>query len=201
MVINYYVNNFIILQYLDINGVLPITGVAPILYQLINKVEFWHSYFAYRLSNQKEDLEGLNDEQIISRYKRLLGSGKLYSGSERFNHEYLARYKIYIRYPMITAKGQLYVSANNCSGQLCLGYTRPVFGLESVPSFPQAKYVSCGYYHLAVITLDDELFMCGCNRYGQLGIPIIEETNVPQYLRDKVERVICCPFSTFCQYR
>lgn len=78
----------------------------------------------------------------------------------------------------LNSKGELYSWGNNTNGQLSLGdnIDRPTPVLVSgmingAPSDPGVwKYVSCGLFHTLAINISGELYACGLNTDGQLGL-------------------------------
>ena len=78
----------------------------------------------------------------------------------------------------LNSKGELYSWGNNTNGQLSLGdnidRTTPtlVSGMiNGAPSNPGVwKYVACGSFHTLAINVSGELYACGLNTDGQLGL-------------------------------
>lgn len=73
---------------------------------------------------------------------------------------------------MCVASGSLFTVGFNGRGQLGHGSTLSV--AEPAPVLRLAEKhvvdVACSYFHTAIVTSDGELFTCGRNDFGQLGI-------------------------------
>ncbi len=81
----------------------------------------------------------------------------------------------------ITESGDLYLWGYNYYGQLGNGISTPVF----VPGIPQkimirVKKVSLGSEHSAVIAEDGDVYLWGCNDYGQLGDETTIDSSIPK---------------------
>lgn len=82
---------------------------------------------------------------------------------------------------VVSDKGELYTFGMNDCGQLGLDHTQH----QSTPQFVKAlesqevTMVSCGLYHTIICTASGEVFSCGKNDYGQLGLGHSRQVKVP----------------------
>jgi alpha-tubulin suppressor-like RCC1 family protein len=72
---------------------------------------------------------------------------------------------------ILTENNELYVCGYNCFGELGLGdnkgrnvYTKLEHNLGKI------KNIYCGRYYSIILNENNELYVCGSNRYGQLGL-------------------------------
>lgn len=77
-------------------------------------------------------------------------------------------------------KAQLLSWGANSYGQLCLGHKEDVllpesYELNDLPVNSKISSISGGGGHTAVITENQDLFMCGWNNKGQLGLGDIDD--------------------------
>ncbi|CAA2991856.1 ultraviolet-B receptor UVR8 isoform X1 [Olea europaea var. sylvestris] len=83
----------------------------------------------------------------------------------------------------ISADGDVYAFGGNQFGQLGTGadQAETLPRLLDAPSLENvnAKIVSCGARHSAVVTDDDRIFCWGWNKYGQLGLGDVIDRNIP----------------------
>ncbi|KAL4144597.1 hypothetical protein PRNP1_013726 [Phytophthora ramorum] len=72
----------------------------------------------------------------------------------------------------LSANGNLYTVGFNMRGQLGLGTATTVTEATLVEelSGKRAADVGCSYFHTAIAMDNGELYACGCNDYGQLGL-------------------------------
>ena len=78
---------------------------------------------------------------------------------------------------IVTEEGALYMCGNNSHGELGAGHTNNLFTLTRIaplPSGVRALQVACGHNHTFVVAEGvagvPQLFACGCNNSGQLGL-------------------------------
>lgn len=77
---------------------------------------------------------------------------------------------------LIDSENTLWSCGNNHFGQLCLGFdyddTDEIFVYTFTKVFSQTlfKYVSCGNYHTLALDVDGNIWSCGDNKQGQLGL-------------------------------
>ena len=77
---------------------------------------------------------------------------------------------------LLTEEGALFACGNNAEGQLGLGHFEgkyPTCTLQRVPSLPGDKaieQIGCGGLHTVALAEDGEVFACGWNDQGQLGL-------------------------------
>uniref|UniRef100_A0A6N2KIT2 RCC1-like domain-containing protein n=1 Tax=Salix viminalis TaxID=40686 RepID=A0A6N2KIT2_SALVM len=98
----------------------------------------------------------------------------------------------------IAIDGRVYAFGGNQFGQLGTGADHG----ESIPRLldapclesKQAKMVSCGARHSAIITVDGQVFSWGWNKYGQLGVGDSMDRNIPS----QVPIEGCRPKSVAC---
>lgn len=65
--------------------------------------------------------------------------------------------------------GRLWCSGWNSRGKLGLGHTENVNTMTKVPwKFGTIKQISIGPYHTMILTTANELYVSGCNKWGQL---------------------------------
>jgi alpha-tubulin suppressor-like RCC1 family protein len=96
---------------------------------------------------------------------------------------------------ILNENNELYVCGNNSYGQLGLGdfqdryiYTK----LEN--NFGKIKNIYCGAYHSIILNEEDELYVCGDNEYGQLGLGDYNNRNVYTKLEHnfgKIKNLYC----------
>jgi alpha-tubulin suppressor-like RCC1 family protein len=99
-----------------------------------------------------------NDRKVYTKLEHNLGKIKnIYCGA---NHNII-----------LNENNEVYVCGNNYFGQLGLGdcndrntYTK----LEH--DFGKIKNIYCGYYHNIILNENNEIFVCGYNEFGQLGL-------------------------------
>jgi alpha-tubulin suppressor-like RCC1 family protein len=82
---------------------------------------------------------------------------------------------------LITDSGELYTLGMNDCGQLGLDHTQHQSTPQLVKSLEgtEVSMVACGLYHTIVCTAAGELFSCGKNDYGQLGLAHNRQVKVP----------------------
>jgi RCC1 and BTB domain-containing protein len=82
----------------------------------------------------------------------------------------------------VTEDGQVYSCGYNARGQLGHGSKQQVTVPRLVESLAQRRVlkVACSYYHTILATDADEIFACGRNDFGQLGVGTREETLRPE---------------------
>jgi alpha-tubulin suppressor-like RCC1 family protein len=87
---------------------------------------------------------------------------------------------------LLTLTGQVYVQGLNSYGQLGQGSKRNGWEPARVKALVQTtvKQVSCGFFHTAFLTEARELYLCGLNNNGQLGM---EEDGAPWAGDDRVQ--------------
>ncbi|XP_052123061.1 X-linked retinitis pigmentosa GTPase regulator-like isoform X2 [Frankliniella occidentalis] len=72
---------------------------------------------------------------------------------------------------VLTVDGGVYVWGSNADGQLGLGDSVTVVDTPKRIDIPHTiAYISCGYYHTALVTEDGKLLMCGEGENGKLGL-------------------------------
>ncbi|KAJ4719959.1 Ultraviolet-B receptor UVR8 [Melia azedarach] len=98
----------------------------------------------------------------------------------------------------ISGDGDVYAFGGNQFGQLGTGgdQAETLPRLLEAPSLEnvQAKSVSCGARHTAIITEDGRVFCWGWNKYGQLGLGDVIDRNIPS--RVTIEG--CIPKNVAC---
>ena len=108
--------------------------------------------------------------------------------------------------------GNVFSFGCNHFGQLGVGYNNEELEYTHIPqkvNLPPCKEVSCGFSFSVFLTNDGELYSCGCNRYGQLGLETTEILyNIPQkidlqdidFVECGCEHVICKSYnnSLYC---
>jgi hypothetical protein len=85
---------------------------------------------------------------------------------------------------ILNNKNELFVCGDNYVGQLGLGdnINRNIYEkLEH--NFGQIKNIYCGGFHTIILNTNDELFVCGRNTYGQLGLG----DNINRKIYEKLE--------------
>ncbi|KAL0478928.1 hypothetical protein AKO1_007824 [Acrasis kona] len=97
----------------------------------------------------------------------------------------------------ITNKRNLYSVGNSCSGQLGLGQTNTIkrvpIHLDFYKINGKVKKVSAGFDHTLILTTDGNIFACGSNSDGQLGLSAMEGTPwIQQVYLDFKIKDICC---------
>ena len=72
---------------------------------------------------------------------------------------------------ILTADGEIYVDGNNKYGQLGLDRKNSLFKLRKVDiGLKSIGSISCGAYHTIFVTGSNEVYSCGLNKGGQLGL-------------------------------
>ncbi|KAL0585650.1 hypothetical protein ABG067_004573 [Albugo candida] len=82
---------------------------------------------------------------------------------------------------LISESGELYTFGMNDCGQLGLDHTQHQSTPQLVKALlgHQVSMVSCGLYHMVLCTAKGELFTCGKNDYGQLGLGHNKQVKTP----------------------
>lgn len=100
----------------------------------------------------------------------------------------------------------LYCWGKNKDGELSLGHTKsvttpkPIKGLKNI----LINYISSGRQHTAVITQDNQIYVCGSSLHGKLGIDDLTMTVInkfqliPALKSLKVLQVSCGDYHTLC---
>ena len=88
---------------------------------------------------------------------------------------------------VLTKSGRLYGYGENNCGQLGLGHKwtfaiMPGNSFEEVKSISNCINVSCGFSHTIALTSDNNLYVWGANKHGQLGLGDREDRHLPQKL-------------------
>ncbi|CAH0475830.1 unnamed protein product [Peronospora belbahrii] len=97
----------------------------------------------------------------------------------------------------LSADGSLYTAGFNVNGQLGIGTTTNVAEATRVGEIVGKRVVdvSCSYFHTAIVMDNGDLYGCGGNDYGQLGLGSRKGHLVPQpveyFFRDPVLAVAC----------
>lgn len=98
----------------------------------------------------------------------------------------------------VSADGDVYAFGGNQFGQLGTGVDQAeaLPRLLDAPSLENinAKAVSCGARHTALITEDRKVFCWGWNKYGQLGLGDVIDRNIPS----QVNMEGCLPRKVAC---
>ncbi|XP_029438737.1 secretion-regulating guanine nucleotide exchange factor isoform X3 [Rhinatrema bivittatum] len=92
-----------------------------------------------------------------------------------------------------TAAGELFVCGQNKEGQLGLNHTRDVlrFTLCTALSSSHVVQVACGWDFTVMLTGDGQVLSCGCNSFGQLGLPWVSRScQIPQQIEAFAEKVV-----------
>ncbi|XP_030646394.1 secretion-regulating guanine nucleotide exchange factor [Chanos chanos] len=94
---------------------------------------------------------------------------------------------------LITESGELLVCGQNHKGQLGLGHTSEVtnFQLCPLPSQRAIQHVCCGWDFSLILTDGGQVFACGSNAFGQLGISqTLKHSTEPTHIKSLTEPVI-----------
>ncbi|CAH0477266.1 unnamed protein product [Peronospora belbahrii] len=99
---------------------------------------------------------------------------------------------------VVTDSGKLYTFGMNDCGQLGLEHTQ----LQSIPQLVKSlkgievSMAACGLYHTLVCTATGDLFACGKNDYGQLGLAHNRQVNVfsPVALTNETVCFVACGY-------
>ncbi|XP_039264808.2 uncharacterized protein LOC120340578 [Styela clava] len=94
----------------------------------------------------------------------------------------------------LTSDGDIYVWGSNVEGQLGLGSeVNEAIKPTLLKTINQVKYVACGYYHMAAVTVSGDLYTFGEDEYGKLGIRDANDNCVPSKVKlpVKVVAVAC----------
>uniref|UniRef100_A0A3B4DTS3 X-linked retinitis pigmentosa GTPase regulator n=1 Tax=Pygocentrus nattereri TaxID=42514 RepID=A0A3B4DTS3_PYGNA len=88
--------------------------------------------------------------------------------------------------------GKLYVWGDNSEGQIGLGKEAGAVIPQELSVGRRVAWVSCGYYHSAIVTVDGALFTFGERDCGKLGLSTTQLPNhkVPQHVGGISERVL-----------
>ncbi|CAI5703247.1 unnamed protein product [Peronospora effusa] len=107
----------------------------------------------------------------------------------------------------LSADGNLYTVGYNKNGQLGLGTATNVAEATLVRELAGKRVVevSCSYFHTAIVIDNGDLYGCGCNDYGQLGLGDYNGQLVPQpveyFFRHPVLAVACGQHYTVASLR
>ncbi|CAI5704608.1 unnamed protein product [Peronospora farinosa] len=107
----------------------------------------------------------------------------------------------------LSADGNLYTVGYNKNGQLGLGTATNVAETTLVRELAGKRVVdvSCSYFHTAIVMDNGDLYGCGCNDYGQLGLGDYNGQLVPQpveyFFRHPVLAVACGQHYTVASLR
>ena len=103
---------------------------------------------------------------------------------------------------VLTDNNQLWACGNNFKGQLGLGDDDPQKNTLTKLDWTggTVKQMACGGAHTFVLTEDDQLWACGFNRNGQLGLGDEENRNILTDLiwtDESIKQVACGRYHTF----
>ncbi|CAI5745069.1 unnamed protein product [Peronospora destructor] len=107
----------------------------------------------------------------------------------------------------LSANGDLYTLGHNKNGQLGLGTAMNATEATLVRELAGKRVVdvSCSYFHTAIVMDNGDLYGCGCNDYGQLGLGGYNCQLVPQpveyFFRHPVLAVACGQHYTVASLR
>nr|XP_014343477.1 PREDICTED: X-linked retinitis pigmentosa GTPase regulator [Latimeria chalumnae] len=92
----------------------------------------------------------------------------------------------------VSVDGKLFMWGDNSEGQIGLGEKSNVCVPHLVDIRKQISWVSCGYYHSALVTAGGELYTFGESENGKLGLPSekLENTRVPKRVPEISGKVI-----------
>ena len=125
---------------------------------------------------------GLPDQKVEDSLKEI-------STTSFGNEEIIAVAAGYKHSVFITQSGRVFVCGDNSSGQLGLGEVRDqrtptVISMESFGG-EAIRAVAVGATHSVFVTQSGRVFVCGDNRYGQLGLGDNVTRNVPRKIPEK----------------
>ncbi|ETN13551.1 hypothetical protein, variant 20 [Phytophthora nicotianae INRA-310] len=107
----------------------------------------------------------------------------------------------------LSANGNLYTVGFNMRGQLGLGTATTVTEATLVEELVGKRVVdvACSYFHTAIVIDNGDLYACGCNDYGQLGLGDHSGQLVPRpveyFFRRPVLAVACGQHYTIASLR
>ncbi|RHY55188.1 hypothetical protein DYB30_001880 [Aphanomyces astaci] len=86
---------------------------------------------------------------------------------------------------VVTSNGELLTFGMNDCGQLGLDHTQHQHTPQIVDALASqvVTNVSCGLYHTAVVTAGGDVYTCGKNDYGQLGLGHSRSVKVPTHMK------------------
>ncbi|KAL9646348.1 hypothetical protein ABK040_014500 [Willaertia magna] len=85
----------------------------------------------------------------------------------------------------LTRNGELFVSGDNRDGQLGLNSSdKAHFAFQKVKNLDPIKLVAFGRGHSVVVTVNNEVFTCGDNNCGQLGLQNVRKNNIYTKVND-----------------
>ena len=150
-------------------------------------------------------LGNMSTAELKSVYRLLGKGGKVYS---KIGHPpAFANYSIYIPDPIIdisgstghraavTNKGEVYIWGDNVSRRLGLGLDPATYIKfpTKIPNLPKIVTVECGSYNTIFLTGRGEVYICGSNKFGQLGLGDTFNRETPTKI-DGIPKIkkICC---------
>ena len=80
----------------------------------------------------------------------------------------------------VDCEGGMWSFGDNACGQLGIGNKTSFSVPQKIEDIPPVLSVSCGYYHVLIITIDSNLWSCGDNDFGQLCLESIEIQTKPR---------------------
>jgi alpha-tubulin suppressor-like RCC1 family protein len=96
---------------------------------------------------------------------------------------------------ILTAINKIFVCGHNDYGELGLGdFEMRNTHVELKHNFGIIKNIFCGYFHNIILNMDNELFVCGDNEYGQLGLGDNKKRNTFVKLEHnfgKIKNIVC----------
>ncbi|XP_032889000.1 X-linked retinitis pigmentosa GTPase regulator isoform X2 [Amblyraja radiata] len=142
----------------------------------------------YAAGDNSEGQLGLGDNQERTTFQRVeyfTGKGKIKQLAAGSNIS-----------AALTEDGNLFMWGDNSEGQIGLGSETSAFLPRQVNVGKTVSWVSCGYYHSALVMGEGELYTFGESDNGKLGLPLGETINnrIPQPVNNisgKVKQVAC----------
>jgi alpha-tubulin suppressor-like RCC1 family protein len=96
---------------------------------------------------------------------------------------------------ILNEKNELFVCGDNSKGQLGLGDNENINEYIRLDyNFGKIKNIFCGSFHNIILNENNELFVCGDNEYGQLGLGDNENRNTYEKLEHNfgiIKNIIC----------
>ena len=95
---------------------------------------------------------------------------------------------------VLTENHELWACGYNKDGQLGLGHKEDKNRLTKLEWIEEAiKHVACGYYHTYILTESNELWVCGRNKEGQLGLDGNERDKLTklEWTHGPIKQVAC----------
>jgi alpha-tubulin suppressor-like RCC1 family protein len=104
----------------------------------------------------------------------------------------------------LSCAGTAYTAGSNIRGQLGIGKRSRMEGFSKVSGleFKEVSQIACGQTHTVFLTYENQVYVCGSNSSGELGIDSgdfedrVTPTKLHHYQLDKVKMIACGGWNT-----